>query len=326
MASAILMEVRPRLHSCNVCIRTIPSPSDTSVHVRLTQNTIVVDDVVYNVGKLTFEPNTISKLHSHKNYINFNVHINNIENKKPRFKWFMKPPVLQGVPVTLECCCGWVFKKDLKFLRVLPLPSSGWNSTEAFCHGGKQLQTQFRSNDFLYSTHFFQVSCDIIDFPQDGKCPKCSESLGEKQKEFIKLWTSNLKIQGKNAPMEQVTAIIRDVTNNPLSPLVKILFESESGCFLCIFILDKELAVFKWNKNDKKLNLSEETVMKVEYTFHDSKVDKVLEWSNDPNVNIVLVSDYLLEFTKKILNESFLKLPPGFKFTENGPLAYLPYC
>lgn len=323
---SILLELRPRLKSCNICIRMRISGS---VRVRVQKQCLIVNDDVFHVSGVDFAPTSLSGLRSFSNVILFHVQVSEL-TPTHSCRWILPPPVVAGTTVSLSCHCGWVLAPEVTFKRVLPLPSSQWETADAFCHGGDKSIKDFRPTDCLYATHFIHISKNIASLPDNQSCPSCFTPMGEEYPTYTKLWTSNVAFSSVITvdPLQQFIAILQDVISDPLAILPKILLEGNSS-FLPLCVLDKTLKIFRWmlvvnTVVTQKVNLQEETVLKVEYSYHPCRDGLVEEWEADSRVHVVPVPDRLLIFAHRFLTDSHYQLPPGFNRTENGTLAYVP--
>lgn len=236
----VLIEHWPRLQSVNIFIQfSQPFIDAGSVHIKLTKTEIRVDgdaNVTINVrDHFTLNTHSLSLLIIKSNYISFRLNTNNNEGFYEEFlqndlvrpastannRLQLEPSICAKNEVTMMCStCTAPLLQNIRFQRVLELPSDNLDSSEWFCHKHDHNaadhthelpsveQEKFNSAkvtarplDLLYGEFFFLLNSkklnNTLAHHDRVHCRRCLSHLGELQirTESTKFWNENIKFK-----------------------------------------------------------------------------------------------------------------------------------
>lgn len=328
MISSVLIEARPRLRACNICITLKESvTSDLKISLQKMKINLIKGDEKFLINFVGFEvePLTMTGLSLKNKYITFRVQIDCEFDSVVKKIESVAAPLLNNTPNRIKCRCGNLLSKEIVFDRVLPLPSNNWDSTDVFCHahGYKLPEITPRMNDCLYGNNFIMINDKIINNGEKFvKCNRCSKIIGVHQKDFLKIWTVNLILPFENlSPLEEFLKLISNAVAESLSIFVKLLIEcQEIDNYLLLCVMDKQLLLYE---AEDDLILKKRSAMKLSYSYHTSSNENVKKWEDETFVQHLLVSQCVLTAGFEYLLRTSRKIPPLFNMANGEFLAYL---
>ncbi|KAL0273893.1 UNVERIFIED_CONTAM: hypothetical protein PYX00_006464 [Menopon gallinae] len=328
MIQSVLIEIRPGLRTCSVCIVLKDELKDARVRVRNDKAVLRVDDQELTIpfGDLKVEPLTMTCFSVEKRCVNFRVGVESCPKieQSPRVKRVL--PVHVNEVTKLLCKCGCPITDDVVFKRVLPLPSHGLEVADMFCHYDNHMTTSLtpRTNDCLYGIHYISVNRELlknVKLTSLIKCRRCFACLGLCKKDAVQLWNSCLDLPHENlSPVEEFKRIVRNAVEESFMIFLKIFLECvENNNGLLISVMDKQLIVARSEEN---LKLRTSNVLKIKYEYH----------KTNPNLKRLLEKEDIqcIEVPSIVMNEGFEFLmksteaiPPMFRTVDGELMAYL---
>lgn len=350
---SIIIELRPRLSSVNFFINLKEGINSQSFNVNLLSNkfNLINSGEVFSVNcPITYEflENSLSCLTFGNSYIYFRCNLNPIDKKFGRFNGeFIKSfttSVSKKSEVNLSrelhykigCAnCQQSLNDDIKFERILPLPSNHIDPSEWFCHQHDHDETPVnildpKPGDLFYSNCYFHIHEknleNIVVKSKTIVCKRCLLWLGLKTEGYIKSWFHNIQFDNGNkiecsSTNRDVFLTVADVVEQNYFGCGKILFEQYSpkgNDYLFIWILEKNLQIFC---GDGSTDLEQHSVYKVLYKF-ENDIKTVKQWLNDSDVFCVPVSKQMMVDALKNLNKYQKLLPESFSKSNGLYISY----
>lgn len=292
---------------------------------------------------------------------------NNIETTIKSNPLKLNVTVGEELKITCANCSNVVSNTGVKFNRILELPTANLDMTEWFCHGHghshgsssqaePQINLQPNKTDFLYRLTFFVVNNSILAEKTNKfnskrevyHCNRCLAWLGLKNKDTVKLFNSEVKIQQNNA--EKCVFAVKSLQNIHTNDFIytienvtrefnlgfqytvmcKIILECMiSGSkkqYLLIWVMDKELQVLRNNVDkilSEKVELQSSFVTKILYKVEFCMNEEVEAWLSDPAVVSTDISKGMFNDGLAHLQKMSLKVPESFRNTNGYCVSYL---
>lgn len=327
MINSVLIEVRPLLRACNVCI-TLKETSTDNLKINIQKNSITLNEsTTVNFPDFEFEPLTMTGLNLKNKYVTFRVQINGEFERFEKETAGAPAPFLENNPYKIKCKCGNVLADDIVFNRVLPLPSSNWDASDAFCHADDfSPSVTPRPRDCLYGSNFIVISDELLPLIKNGrkivKCERCLGVLGTHEKDFFKFWNVGIVLPFEDlTPLEEFFKLIRNAVSESLSIFTKLLIECrEIDNYLMMCVMDKRLLLYE---SGDGLVLKKSNVLKLSYTYQTFKNGDVKKWEGETFVQHLEVSEKVLRCGFEFLVNTSRKIPPMFNMVNGEFLAYL---
>lgn len=229
----VLIEHWPRLQSTNFFILFTQTFDDTDtvdlnikeseILIKFEGRTIVIDLENY------FELNThsLSLLVIKSNYISFRLNTNNengfymeyLKNSSAKQlhteRLELKPNLKADDSVTIVCdTCTSKLSTEMKFKRILELPSENMDLSEWFCHKHTHsaaepdtkseekfnfAKFEARPADLLYGQFFFLLNAKQLQnvrfMGTAAHCKRCLKYLGDTRTETVQIWNENVRFE-----------------------------------------------------------------------------------------------------------------------------------
>lgn len=324
-------------------------------------------------------PNSLSCLKIDKNTISFRILTEpknggnfytelltpkNVETSTKGNELKINVKIDSDVKISCANCSNTISKSVIKFNRILELPSENIDMSEWFCHGhchGNSSQNDIvlkpNQNDFLHRHTFFMINKSLLSEKTNKfnskrdiyHCNRCLAWLGLKDKENIKIFNSEVTIQGNNLekrvfshktsvgdiPKDDFVYTIENIIKNfdlgfQYTVMCKILLECKISAtkkqFLLIWVMDKELQVLR-NKGElivsEKIVLQSTFLTKILYKIELSLNDDVESWISDPSVVSADISKSMFNQGAEHLKEMSMKVPEMFRIANGYFVSYL---
>ncbi|KAG6464204.1 hypothetical protein O3G_MSEX014352 [Manduca sexta] len=320
-------------------------------------------------------PNSMSCLKIDKNTISFRI-LTEPTNGGNFYKEFIsenledsvkssdvKVNVRVGDAVKIICsnCSNLISDGCVKFERILELPSNNMDMSEWFCHGhshGSQTEVVLKSNklDFLHRLTYFAINPSVLSEKTNKfnskravyHCNRCLAWLGLKNKDNIKLFNSEVKIQQNDTEQlaltfkNQLASVhVSDFVHTiecmmkefnlglQFTIMCKIVLECTISVikkqYLLIWVMDKELQVLR-NKDQivtDKIELQSNIATKILFKIELELNDEVESWLSDPSVVSTDISKNMFHQGVEHLQQMSLKVPETFRNTNGYSVSYL---
>ncbi|KAJ8705984.1 hypothetical protein PYW07_010761 [Mythimna separata] len=282
----------------------------------------------------------------------------------------LKLNVEAGEELKLTCanCSNVVSGSNVKFDRILELPTANLDMSEWFCHGhghshghGDALPPtdgviKPNKSDFLYRLTFFVVNNSNLSDKTNKfnskrevyHCNRCLAWLGLKDKDTVKLYNSEVKLQ-QNGTESMVFAnkTVQDIHTDDFiytieymtrefnlgfqyTVMCKIVLECTISTtkkqFLLIWVMDKELQVLRNNVDtilSDKIELQSTSVTKILFKVEFCMNEEVESWVSDPGVVTTEISKGMFTNGLAHLQKMSQKVPEYFRNTNGYCVSYL---
>ncbi|CAG9790001.1 unnamed protein product [Diatraea saccharalis] len=330
-------------------------------------------------------PNSMSCLKFNKNTISFRIltapknggnfykellsSTNNFQNK-PCSELLMNVKPNDGIKIMCTNCSNIISAGIVKFDRVLELPSENLDMSDWFCHGhghghgenhghgnNEAIELKPNKNDFLYRLTYFLINhCALSEKSNKFNlkrnsyhCNRCLAWLGIKNKDTVKMFNSEVKINDGEADITVFThkqpsldLKIDDFIHTiekmayefnlgmQYSVMCKIVLEcpisANNKQYLLIWIMDKELQVLRDTgehiENDK-IKLQSSLLTKILYRVEFTMNGEVEAWLSDPGVVSTDISKSMFCRGVEHLQKMTEKVPECFRNTNGYCVSYL---
>lgn len=328
MIQSVLIEIRPGLRTCSVCIVLKEELRDA--HVRVRRDMVVLrvqgQELTVPFGDLKVEPLTITCFNVEKQCVNFRVGVETCPKveKAPRVKRVL--PVDVNEVTKLSCKCGCPVTDEVVFKRVLPLPSHGLEVADMFCHYDNHTSTSLtpKPTDCLYGLHYLSVNKELlrnVKLTSLIKCRRCLSALGLSKKDAVQLWNSCLHLPHENlSPVDEFKRIVQNAVEESFMIFLKIFLECvENNNGLLISVMDKQLII---SRSEENLSLKNYNVLKIKYEYFkaSSNLKRLLA---KEDVQCIEVSGRVLNEGFDFLMKSTESMPPMFRAVDGELMAYL---
>ncbi|XP_041985662.1 uncharacterized protein LOC121737975 [Aricia agestis] len=317
-------------------------------------------------------PNSMSCLKVDKNTITFRI-LTEAKNGGNFYKELLAPlkenrielnkliiNLNSGDEVKILCanCQNVVSNGFIKFDRVLELPTSNLDMSEWFCHGHGHTSNMLKPSklDFLYRLTFFVINNNHLSektnkFNQKRSvyhCNRCLAWLGSKEKNNVKLYNSEVKIQHGTVTKHVFKHVFSttDISTDDFiytiecmtkefnlglqyTMMCKIVLEcavtATTKQYLLIWIMDKDLEVLRNSDiiDTNTIELHSSRLTKLLYKIEPCLNDEVETWLTDPSVVNTDISKSMFCNGLKHLENMSLKVPESFRFTNGYSVSYL---
>ncbi|XP_045462065.1 uncharacterized protein LOC123672118 [Harmonia axyridis] len=350
----IIIELRPRLRSVNFFINLKKEVDPRSFKINLFPKRfeLVSGKIVIPVNCPSndeFLENSLSCLTFGESYIYFRSNLGTVDKKLGSvngefLKTFSQSAGMRSqmnlspeLQYKIQCVnCQQNFNEQIKFNRILPLPSNHIDPSEWFCH--KHVNDKNPVNnlnpkpkDLFYSSCYFHINEEnfknVVVKSRSIVCKRCFFWIGHKTENYIKSWFHNIQFVSENkiehsSPTRDVFLTISDIIEQSFLGCGKILFEqysSKRNDYLFLWVLEKNLQIFY---GDGFTDLKQHSVYKVLYKF-ENDIDIVNQWMNDNSVFCVNVSKQMMVDALKNLNKYHNLLPDSFSKSNGLYISYL---
>lgn len=281
----------------------------------------------------------------------------------------LKLNVKVGSELNINCanCSNIISMNGLKFDRILELPTANLDMSEWFCHGHghghshsdtitETIDIKPNKNDLLYRLTFFVINNKLLADKTNKfnskrdiyHCNRCLAWLGLKNKDTVKLFNSEVKIQQdalvktvfdvkseKNVHIDDFIYTIESITKEfnlgfQYTVMCKIVLECSISAgkkqYLLIWVMDKELQVLRNNVHkimSEKIVLQSNFVTKILYKVEFCMNQEVEAWLSDPGVVSTDISKGMFSHGLAHLQKMSLKVPESFRNTNGYFVSYL---
>lgn len=265
--------------------------------------------------------------------------------------------------ITCSNCSNVISVNSLKFDRILELPTANLDMSEWFCHGhghGDCAPTNGvltpNKSDFLYRLTFFVINNSVLSEKTNKfnskrevyHCNRCLAWLGLKNKDTVKLFNSEVKIQQNDSEhlvfthktpedihTDDFIYTIEYMTREfnlgfQYTVMCKIVLECTISTakkqYLLIWVMDKELQVLRNDVDtimNDKIELQSTSVTKILFKVEFCLNDEVESWLSDPAVVSTDISKGMFSNGLAHLQKMSLKVPEPFRNTNGYCVSYL---
>ncbi|KAL7293711.1 hypothetical protein TKK_0012783 [Trichogramma kaykai] len=366
--NSITLEIRPRLRSLNAYISLKESIDNSRLQVRLGENDIKIEiqGKLYSLSLANIHllPSSLSSLRITDKWISFRIQTEPnylygkfeteiIKNDDINYNYMNLANELQLPPKNKNCqliCarCENRITKIVNFQRILPLPSSGCDPQEWFCHkhgkdepfsmDPKESDLFYSSNYCLFNTNVFEDRSKLLNSSNSlVQCNRCFAVIGsakEKNIKSLKIWNCciNYKIIDDDSVIKIISSPLSDflTTFKHTSDYTigeKILLEAEEAhCTHHIILktMEKKLHIQKTdqvNLTQQSIDLESSFVVKVFYKYGESK--STIK-NNDPDVEFSELPLSSFISGMEALMSSTARFPPAYRKAEDYYIGYLP--
>lgn len=293
------------------------------------------------------EPNSL--------YGKFETEIVNLENKFNNFFSISSNKTelpLKNINYRLLCsCCQNEISKVLCFQRILPLPSSGCDPQEWFCHqhdhdddvdDHESFSLEPKETDLFYYINYFLLNKHVLKENLKLKdtlvfCNRCYSIMGaftEKNKRSLKFWTACTQfrvcsdssiIGGLQSTLTELSLIIQDIAEFVIGETILLEARDASNFHhILIKIMERKLNIFTQDKiisNDQVVNLKSSFVVKVLYKYNEK--DKTIKNNYDDIKSCEIALPSILNAIDQLIN-STARFPPAHRKAGDFYIGYLP--
>lgn len=293
---------------------------------------------------------------------------NNFDNSTKGNVLKLNVKVAEELKITCANCSNVVSDSSVKFDRILELPTANLDMSEWFCHGHGHSHGQGdtppppdgvikpNKSDFLYRLTFFVVNNSILSEKTNKfnskrevyHCNRCLAWLGLKEKDTVKLYNSEVKIQQNGAEsMVFAHKTVQDIHTDDFihtiefmtrefnlgfqyTVMCKIVLECTISAikkqYLLIWVMDKELQVLRNSVEtilSDKIELQSTSVTKILFKVEFCMNDEVESWISDPGVVTTQISKGMFTNGLAHLQNMSQKVPEYFRNTNGYCVSYL---
>lgn len=353
-----VMEIRPRLQSCNVFFILKPETKNR-ILVRLKENEIVISSTdnedKIKISNFRILINSLSCLQASSSYLSFRFQTQNPQKSQGQFKSELLVYNLQmydsiknnNIQINndddyiIKCAnCKNTLSETLKFNRILPLPSENLDTQDWFCHRSdatNNIKLTPGLTDCFYSNCYIHLNSDNFKNYQLVSnsiliCKRCFSWLGlSLTSGAFQLWFNTIVLESSSIclysnPLFDFKSTVRLEFKEAMFSPCKVLFECRNTArteYLCIWILEKNLELFmkggKWENSTNDVKI----VAKVLFYFS-SEVDKTInEWLNDNFVSNIKISKPMMLKGLNHLYDMCKLIPNCFRTSNNFYVSYI---
>lgn len=344
----IIIEVRPRLQSCHIYyLPNWPSRGQQfSVDVQISAITIKSSqsEEVFTFDHLKLKPIVLNGLKADdSNIVTWRVQSSDSVNScdvTDNSKFIPNVSCHQNVQIMCRACHSALLKKDVFFDRILPLPSSDFNSGDLFCHeccNGEfvdKLKVFPKNNDLLYSNYFFKINCDLLcgvkTFLSKDRvhCAQCQALLGSKESDdvSVKFWNCTVAFSCDDSivtPEGDFISAVKSTVHDNLGPICKMVIKHKSVPpeYLLLCVMDQYLPLFiSTDSSNKLITLN---VMKLMYLHKIGSSEIVSKWEKDINTHTVDVAEVMFTEGFQYLEQCNKMFPIIFRQVNDMNISYL---
>lgn len=280
---SFIIESRSRIQSgnCFISFNNALDKHQTKVSLKSSEIVIRVDDDEHKIETKKFFDINIKSFHSllvKENFMSFRfITANEKQFDTELLKLDGSSSKFQRIKVRLEeknephpvsvtcsnCDSSLTNDKEVKFRRILELPSSNLDVSDWFCHrhGDEKLfddtnnqaesttvcfdekthQFQPKTHDIFYGPFCLQMNSQLLDKSRLREkrkiiyCKRCLQLMGETSSSITKFWCDSVKFNGQSffdvaSPIDLIKVVIKNHLSCDglvsLVPIVKIIFES----------------------------------------------------------------------------------------------------
>lgn len=357
-----VMEIRPRLQSCNVFL-IFKQNTDKNLTVSLKENEINIlangkNDII-QIADYKILINSLSSLQISNNYLTFRFQTEAVSRTVGQFKSefvmynfnstnckpeFCGNKLEKNVSYVVKCInCQGPLSDKVTFKRILPLPSDNVEPSEWFCHKHDDeatLNLNPSTHDCFYSNCYIHVNQKNFSNYRIAAnsviiCKRCLAWLGlSLRSDTIQVWFNTVMLDSDNSRISSTALIdfintVKCSLNESLLTSSKILFEccNKNYEYLCIWILEKNLQLYvKGHEFQHTANNSisdTKNVAKILFRFESEITDLVTEWLNDVRVNHTKISKPMMIGGLNHLFEMCQLIPDCFRKSNGFYVSYL---
>lgn len=356
-----VMEIRPRLQSCNVYFILKPGLND-QLRISLKSNEIHIvsngEVQIIPVKRFNILVNSLSCLQVSGSFLSFRFQTQNLTKTTGRFTTELvmyeledsfsslgisnnNTKIVKDLGYILKCGnCKNNLSDTINFNRVLPLPSENAEPQDWFCHKSEELcKFSFNpnENDCFYSNCYIRLNHNIfnnVKLTQNDiiVCKRCLSWLGLKiNTETFQVWFNTVILESdqcciySNALSDFILSVRTDIKELVFGPC-KVLFECRNlNCtdFLCVWVLEKSLEVIIKGQNFKSDKSGSQKVAKVLFYFCSEKDSIIGDWLDDSNVSNVKISKQMMVKGLNHLFEMSKLVPSCFRMSNNFYVSYI---
>lgn len=345
----VLIEIRPRLQSANVFIKTEQKLLDFDINITSNNLEITLNNNQFSlpVKDVKIVPDSLCNLQVNDSYVSFRFLTDSVSNfgsfksevlrlKEVSAKT-QQETFLQDDEYILQCGnCLQEFSESLKFKRILPLPSENSEPSDWFCHAHTtNVNLNPKIDDIFYSHCYAHVNSSllngIIETTNNLTCKRCLYWLGLNLHEHTyKIWfhTVIFKTSLSNLRSNALTdcfITLRNVLQNTLLTSLKILLHcqisSSKTNYILLWVVEKRLNIYL---NDNKSYQGKDTeAAKVLFKFLDVETEEIKQWKNNVGISNVDVSKDMMMQLLKHLYDTNSFIPTQFCKTNDFYISYV---
>lgn len=346
----LVVEVRPRLQSVNVVISLKQKLDNIKIHLNEDSFKLVVADASTTVSckNLKIVKDSLNSLNITNSSVSFRfgtvndvddwgsvkLELLKIANEKRKDNESEAIFVDSTTSYKIQCNnCMNNLMEDVKFSRILPLPSDNAEPSDWFCHTNINYNLNPRKNDFFYGNCYCHLQNNLksIKFENDVLiCNGCLSYLGiSKNAETCKLWfntvrfVSDTNVIHNTEPLKDMFISLKEVLSTTFYNTVKILLSCRKTLnkqfdYIFLWILEKELTVQIWDPTVNNCR-----VAKVLFKNECEGNEKVKIWKNDVNIISLDISEQMFVEILKHLFKYNKIFPNEFSESNGFYISYL---
>lgn len=339
----IFVEIRRKLQACNFFVHT--SEPLTNPLVSTANSVITIDDknVKYSLnleGYISMEPTSVTRLSHDGNILSFRVLTQPgddtphslYDNERQSDCQHFTADIVKNEHLYLYCkfCNLKVSEEKILFKRVLPLPSSGMEDGDYFCHkeDNEHLNCLPRENDCLLGLNYMCIRPGL--FPSDThtidvQCSSCKSFLGYSKQFYTVLWNSSVTFsidrpkEFGDSSLDDFFWIIDRTLQNEYSHVPKVILENPyNKDNLMIWVIEKELEILKI---DECQNKTRSVVRKIMYKTIEPEDMK--NYENDAHAFFINTSPHVIHSAVKYVTDRSKIVPSEFRSAAGVPLSFV---
>lgn len=346
----IVIEVRPRLQSCQVYFRVDDSANSELFSLDV-QNSLLTFkcnlwEETFAFENIKLKPVLINGLQTDdENIITCRlqtfISIDGSECKISSPKYV--PNVRSGTAAQITCrfCHSQLLSKETHFSRILPLPSSDLSVGDFFCHvhsdeeSEGHISIEPKLGDLLYGNYFFKINNELFcksklfSVKDVVYCQQCRTWIGTKENVSLKLWNCTVAFDSQTdhvSPKEDFISMITNLIDDWSENMCKIIVTHKvtslgSAEYLLMWVMDRNLTLLVSADGSDKL--LQKTAVKLLFSLEKSDSLIVPQWQKDGNTHSLDVAEVMFTEGLNCLEETNVLFPKMFRTANNMKVGYL---
>lgn len=371
---SITLELKPLLRSVSAFIYLANNVDSSKIDIQLLENSVKIhiQEKIYKleIPNIQLLQTSLSSLILSGHWITFRFltqpnllygkfesEIVNLENK---FNHSLSIDTKTEFPSKkVDCkllcsCCQNEISKTLCFQRILPLPSSGCDPQEWFCHKHdhghdnndtddlESFSLEPKETDLFYYVNYFLFNKHVLIENLKLKntlvyCNRCYTILGaytEKNKRSLKIWiacvefklcSDNSIVKCLKSPLTDFLLVVQDTAEFVLGETILLEARDSSNIHhVLIKIMAKKLDIFTEDKvclSNQSVELKSSYVVKVLYKYSENEKAPTNHYQDIKHCEIALPS--ILAGVDQLIS-STARFPPAYRKAEDFYIGYLP--
>lgn len=346
----LVIEVRPRLQSCQVYFRVDESAKREKFSLEVQNSSLTFKcsllEETFLFENIKLKPVSINNLQTDEENIiicrlQTFIAIDGSECKvsSPKFV----PNVRSGSAAQITCrfCQTTLLSKKTHFSRILPLPSSDLSVGDFFCHvhsdeeSAVHISIQPKLNDLLYGNYYFNINNELFckskmfSVKDVVYCQHCRTWIGTKENVSLKLWNCTVAFDSQTdvaSPKEDFISVVKNSVDDCSGNMCKIIVTHKvtslgSAEFLLLWVMDRNLTLLVSVDGSEKL--LQKTAVKLLFSLEKSDSLLVPQWQKDGNILNLDVAEVMFTEGLNYLEETNVLFPKMFRIANNMKVGYL---